>query len=43
MKNYTQEEVDTVEKYNRFIVGSEFAFMNDGYVDLDQYGLTTTN
>ena len=43
MKNYTQEEVDTVEKYNRFIVGSEFAFMNDGYVDLDQYGLPTTN
>jgi len=42
MKNYTQAEIDTVEKYNRFIVGGGFAFMNDGYVDLDQYGLPTT-
>jgi SAM-dependent methyltransferase len=42
MKNYTQAEIDTVEKYNRFIVGNKFAFMNDGYVDLDQYGLPTT-
>ena len=38
MKNYTQEEIDIVEKYNRFVVSSEFAFMNDGYVDLDQHG-----
>jgi SAM-dependent methyltransferase len=45
MKNYTQEEIDTVEKYNRFVVGSGFSFMNDGYVDLDQYGypIATTN
>jgi SAM-dependent methyltransferase len=43
MKNYTQAEIDTVEKYNRFIVGSNFAFMNDGYVDLDQYGFPIAN
>jgi len=42
MKNYTRAEINTVEKYNRFIVGSGFAFMNDGYVDLDQYGFPTT-
>ena len=41
MKNYTQAEIDTVAKYNRFVVNSEFAFMNDGYVDLDQYGFPT--
>jgi SAM-dependent methyltransferase len=43
MKNYTQAEIDTVAKYNRFVVSSEFAFMNDGYVDLDQYGFPATS
>ena len=43
MKNYTQDEVDTIARYSRFVVNSNFAFMNDGYVDLDQYGFPTTS
>jgi ubiquinone/menaquinone biosynthesis C-methylase UbiE len=43
MKNYTQDEVDTIARYNRFVVNSNLAFMNDGYVDLDQYGFPTTS
>lgn len=39
MQNYTQDELETVKKYNTFFANIPgFAFMNDGYVEIDRYG-----
>jgi ubiquinone/menaquinone biosynthesis C-methylase UbiE len=39
MINYTTDEIEVVKKYDKFIGQiNGFSFMNDGYVDLDQFG-----
>jgi SAM-dependent methyltransferase len=39
MQNYTQKDFEVIDRYNTFIGNIDgFAFMNDGYVDIDQHG-----